>query len=336
MEEFAITHGDDAPSGENLEYDPVFTDMLRIAQPGEERQVGDEIVPGTPSDPAQVSQAAAEVLARSHDLRAAVVMAEARTRADGLPAFADMARYIAFCLRDHWATCHPQLDADDDDDPTMRVNAVSELAAPSGMVRTLRLAPLTQSATFGRISLRDIEVVEGTVAPPQDGSSVPDSGAVGAAFKDTEDGILAERLVAAQTALTALTEVDAVFDERLPGRGPDLTAPQNVLRRMITRLSAEVGVPVDAGADDAPGGAAPAASATVPGAIGGTDDVRRMLDQIMDYYERHEPSSPVPVLLRRAHRLVGADFLTIVRDMAPSGMKNVANVGGIADAEDDD
>ncbi len=39
----------------------------------------------------------------------------------------------------------------------------------------------------------------------------------------------------------------------------------------------------------------------------------------MGYYARQEPSRPVPILLTRAKRLVGADFMTIMKDMAPQG-----------------
>ena len=35
--------GDDSPSGENLEYDPLFTEMELAGQPGEESQIGDEV-----------------------------------------------------------------------------------------------------------------------------------------------------------------------------------------------------------------------------------------------------------------------------------------------------
>ena len=55
------------------------------------------------------------------------------------------------------------------------------------------------------------------------------------------------------------------------------------------------------------------------------------LDRIMQYYERQEPSSPVPILLARAKRLVNADFMTIMRDLAPSGLDNVNMVGGLQD-----
>ena len=39
--------GDDAPSGENLEYDPAFTEMELAAQPGEESVVGNETIEAT-------------------------------------------------------------------------------------------------------------------------------------------------------------------------------------------------------------------------------------------------------------------------------------------------
>ena len=56
--------------------------------------------------------------------------------------------------------------------------------------------------------------------------------------------------------------------------------------------------------------------------------------KIIEYYKKNEPSSPVPVLLRRAKALVGADFMTIIKDMAPNGVENVEVVGGAQAHED--
>ena len=47
----------------------------------------------------------------------------------------------------------------------------------------------------------------------------------------------------------------------------------------------------------------------------------RALDEIIRYFERAEPSSPVPLLLRRAQRLVDKNFLDILRDLAPDGVQ---------------
>jgi type VI secretion system protein ImpA len=59
----------------------------------------------------------------------------------------------------------------------------------------------------------------------------------------------------------------------------------------------------------------PAAS----GEIQSREDVVRMLDRITEYYNKNEPSSPVPLLLQRAKRLVSADFMSIIKDIASDG-----------------
>ena len=70
--------GGDAPSGEDPEYDPAFIELEIKAQHGEERQVGDTIVPGEDPDFKEVAQKAVSVLEQAHDLRAAIFLAEAQ------------------------------------------------------------------------------------------------------------------------------------------------------------------------------------------------------------------------------------------------------------------
>ena len=144
--------GDDEPSGENLEYDPVFTEMELAAAPGEERQMGDSVLAAEEPDWREVAQKATAVLEQSHDIRAAVYLATAELAMRGLPGFADVTGYIRGCLEDYWDTCHPQLDADDDNDPTMRVNAVLALADANTVLRGLRRAPLTETVASSSAS----------------------------------------------------------------------------------------------------------------------------------------------------------------------------------------
>ena len=58
------------------------------------------------------------------------------------------------------------------------------------------------------------------------------------------------------------------------------------------------------------------------------DDVLQSLERLLQYYARHEPSSPLPVLLRRAKNLVNADFATSGRDLIPDGMAQFENLRG--------
>jgi type VI secretion system protein ImpA len=328
------SHSDDAPSGENLEYDPVFTELEIVAQPGEERQAGEEILAAEDPDFREISAKAVEVLQRSNDLRAAVYLAGATLRLDGLAGFAGVLDYIHSCLDQYWDSCHPQLD-EDDGDPTMRVNAVQALADRDTILRALRLAPLSDSRTFGQLSLRDINIAEGEIAAPANMDKVPDAASVSAAFQDTDDEFLTRSLAAAVAAQASAAAISAKFNEMLPGQGPDLDELARTLKQITGKLQQHGGLEVAAGEDSAeeetPAGAAPAATAAtvIPGAINSPGDVSNAIDRIVAYYEREEPASPVPVLLLRAKRLVGADFMAIIKDMAPEALDSVRRIGGI-------
>ncbi|WP_291730264.1 type VI secretion system protein TssA [Leisingera sp. F5] len=347
--------GGDAPSGENLEYDPAFTEMELAAQPGEESVVGNETIEATDPDYREVQKKALEVLERSHDLRAAVFLGDALLHSEGLTGFADVTAYVRGCLEEFWESCHPELD-EDDGDPTMRINAVQDLCGqPDGMAgasplyRSLRRAPLSESRGFGRFCLRDIEIAEGVMTAPESMEHIPDTATIGAAFQDSDEDIVAERLAAIEAAEENVRAISAVFDEQTPGQGPDLSGLIKLLQQIAKRIrdygnistgseaadeeAAEDGAAEDGGADapTAGGRAAPGA----PGVINSPADVSNALDRIIGYYRRAEPSSPLPILLHRAKKLVGADFLTIMNDMAPQGVENVHLIGGI-DEDDDD
>lgn len=343
--------GSDAPSGENLEYDPAFTEMELAAQPGEESVVGDETIEATDPDYREVQKKALEVLERSHDLRAAVFLGDALLHSEGLTGFADVTTYMRGCLEQFWDTCHPELD-EDDGDPTMRINAVQDLCGqPEGMAgasplyRSLRRAPLSESRGFGRFCMRDMEIAEGLMTAPASMEHVPDTATIGAAFQDSDDEVIAARLAAVETAAENVRAISAVFDEQTPGQGPDLGALIKLLQQIAKRIRdyGDVETATDADEPEAESDAedmAPAAvsggrvAAAAPGAINSPADVSNALDRIISYYRRAEPSSPLPILLERCKRLVGADFLTIMNDMAPQGVDNVHLIGGIE--EDDD
>lgn len=332
--------GDEAPSGENLEYDPTFTELELAAQPGEERQMGDEVQSGDGPDFREVREKALQILERSHDIRAAVFLAHAELSLTGIPGFGETISYIRGCLEQYWETCHPPLD-EDDGDPIMRVNAIRDLCGdpdgmggPSAIYSALRRAPITDSRTFGRISLRDIQIAEGEITAGED-ESVPDSASINAAFQDTDAEVIAGISQAAQQAVLDIDAIGAAFDENVPGQGPDLGPLKKQLKTIVSKAASYGGVSVEEDAtDESETGqeAAPSSGGGAGvGAINSPNDVINALDRIMDYYKRSEPSSPLPLLLDRAKRLVSADFVTIIKDMAPSGVENVNLIGGLED-----
>jgi len=57
------------------------------------------------------------------------------------------------------------------------------------------------------------------------------------------------------------------------------------------------------------------------------------LDKVCDYFEQSEPSSPLPLLLRRARRLSMKSFLEIIQDISPDGIDQVTALGGLDSAD---
>lgn len=327
-------HGDDAKSGENLEYDPAFVEMELVAQPGEERQEGDKILEAEDPDYADVVQKAEAVLERSHDIRAAVFYAEAVLHTRGLPGFAEATAFVRGCLETYWDSCHPELDEDDDNDPTMRINAVQGLSGGETVIRALRRTALTDSRMFGQMSLRSMDIADGTIAAPADMTEIPDTAAISAAFQDTDSEKVQGIVAAAQAAEADIAAIDAIFIEKTPGQGPDLAAVSKTLKLIVRRIADASGVAVgdeepEAEVEGEETVGAPRQSPA--GAINSQADVLNALDRIIAYYARSEPSSPVPILLERSKRLVGADFVSILNDIAPIGMDQLKQAGGIKD-----
>ena len=347
----AAREGDD-PSGENLEYDYDFMQLQIAAEPGQERQAGAEILAAEDPDFKDVEAKALAVLERSHDLRAAVLLAAAVLHTKGLKGFADAVAYVKGCLEQYWDTCHPQLDADDDNDPTMRINAVQGLsdrsavmAAPAPVTLGLRRVALTNSRNFGKLTLRDLQMVSGEVPPPEGQNAPYDKATVAAAFADTGEEAVAETLVAIRAVQADLKAIDAIFAAQTPGYGPDLDELKKTMSQIARYVAEHVsGAEVEADDEDDAAGGGGAARSFAPrrsggamlGSIGTADDARAALDSVIDYFKSFEPSSPVPISLERAKRLVGADFMTIMKDMAPAGLDSVMMIGGITENDNDD
>jgi len=345
--------GDDAPSGEDMEYDADFINLEIAATPKEEQVMGNEVLAAEEPDYPEVKKAAVKVLEKSHDLRAAVFYANAAIRTEGIAGFEGALAYIRGVVETYWETLHPQLDPDDDNDPTMRVSTIKNLMDNDTVMRGLRLAPLTDSRTMGRFSLRDIHIASGEIPPPKGEDKPPDATAISPSFQDTDPA----RFVALREAVAKCREhvkaIGAKFDAEVGSLGPDFVPLERVLYDINKALDQYMpadeeeeeavpsddgaGVPGEEGEADEGDGAAvarPAAAAVKGvGSIATRRDVQKAIEKICDYYKKNEPSSPVPAILMRAHRLVMADFETILQDLAPEGLEKYRMVAGAS--EDD-
>jgi type VI secretion system protein ImpA len=259
---------------------------------------------------------------------------------DGMTGMRDGLQVIHGLISRYWDTVYPELDPDDDNDPTMRVNVLVTLCAAS-MLRKVREAPIVSHRALGRFSLRDVQVVTGQMALPE-GRPAPDAASLDAAFMEVDLEELAATAGAVADSMAAVQEIEDEVTEKVgASQAPDLSALRDVLKEVKHELDQRLsrrGVTVDEAeepGDPAASGGAGAAAGVAPqrmqGEITSREDVVRMLDKACQYFAKNEPTSPVPLILERAKRLIGKNFLEILRDMAPDGLHQAQNLAGVTD-----
>ncbi len=278
LEALLAARDGDEPSGENLEYDFDFMQLQIAAQPGEERQAGNEILAAEDPDFKDVEAQALGILERAHDLRAAVILANAVLHTKGLKGFAEAVAYIKGCLEQHWDTCHPQLDADDDNDPTMRINAVKGLGGSDSVLSSLRRAALTNSRNFWPTEPARHSDCSRVRCPRRKGRTRNTTAPrLRRRLPIPAKRLLGVTLAAIKSALSDVKAIEGIFSDKTPGYGPDLDDLRKMLQQLSRHVSEHVAAPAEAessddDADEAEGGDAddgPAAAPARRGAGGG-------------------------------------------------------------------
>ncbi|MHC6223450.1 type VI secretion system protein TssA [Pseudomonas sp. X10] len=326
----------DYPCGEDLEYDPDFLQLERDAQGRPERVMGDAIQPAEPPQWRQIEQSCTALLQRSKDLRITHFLLQANLALHGLPGLAASLELISALLREYWLHLHPQLDAEDDNDPTVRINALAGLTCDTN-IALLRDAVLVRSRAFGPVTLRAALHAGGMQHFASEHLSAEE---LAAALRDSDPEQLQQARQALSQAREACEAIEhQVSDQVGSASGVDLAALKQPLRQawqVLADYAPGVDIPstefsdTPSDTDDQPVPVAPRAAqpAMRPGEISSREDVLQSLERLLQYYARHEPSSPLPVLLRRAKNLVNADFATIVRDLIPDGLSQFETLRG--------
>ncbi|WLH46213.1 type VI secretion system protein TssA [Pseudomonas beijingensis] len=328
-----------SPCGEDLEYDADFLRLERDSRGQPERSMGDSILPAEPPEWRSIQQQSLDLLQRSKDLRITHFLMQSSLALEGLPGMARVLTLISELLKQYWAELHPRLDADDDNDPTVRINALAGLTSDVTL-RLLRESILTRSRTFGAVSLRAAANASGLQSFPDENLGAEQ---LAGALLDSDPEqleITRAALLEARSAAEAIEQ--QVSDQVGSAQGVDLGPLKQPLKMALQILgqfapqSGDSALP-DSVSDDsaetteyasAPSAPRHTSNSTVSGDINNRDDVLRSLDRILAYYTRHEPSSPLPVLLNRAKNLVHADFAAIVRNLIPDGMSQFENLRG--------
>jgi type VI secretion system protein ImpA len=276
----------------------------------------------------EIQDLAVEMLGWSKDLRILAHLAAAVLRTEGPRPFFQLVHVGSEWLKAYWDQVYPRIE----DDAIFRRNALNCLTDRPAVIDGLRRAPLVISRQHGRISFRDLEVAAGS-AQPIDDQPGPGEAQISAAFAELPiDDLRALRsgVAEAEADLRAIDEKvrGEAGIEAAPEFDPLLATLKQLGAALQTQLASHPAAsPADAGVADGDGAAGGGAIAV--GAIRSRQDAIRALDAAAEFFRRNEPSSPVPLLVDRAKRLIAKDFLEVLADVAPEALASAKAAGGI-------
>lgn len=330
---------EDKPCGEDFTYHPAFQNLETISRGKAETQFS----PAEEPDWKAVRDAALEVLGQSKHLSASVILCSALLKVGGLEGLRDGFAVVRGLTEKYWDGLYPKLDAEDNNDPIERLNILNNLSG-GRFITQLKQVLLCNSPAMGRITLQQIITAKekaGQAEPAggkKDSDSTPDLNQIQAAFRDAGSDTAKITLVLVNEVIGHVQGIESFLDSTLgAGKGVNFEPLDKLFVIMKSAVAphastgdASAGQPSD-GNPALPAGGGKSSAKGGPGLSGSIQtraDVIKALDLICDYYRDNEPSSPVPLILQRAQRLVAMDFMEIVTDLTPDALTQLQVITG--------
>jgi type VI secretion system protein ImpA len=303
-----------APCGASLEYDAEYAILLSRMTPRGEAQYGDFVGASEVPNWAEIERDCRRLLLRTRDINLFVWLCRARARLAQAQGLAQSLSMLATVLQTWPEAIHPQMVIEGQIEPDVRANALAGLADPEGLLGDVREI-VVASSTAMRLTVRD---VERAFAVPRfaDASSPESVSRQLEAQRATTDAKAPVHLLA--QAAGHARAIDEWSMHQLGGDAPSL---QGLLRLLDLFVAPEAGERVEPKAQMTnENGNSPAEEAgelapvqgrmLISHAAGGRtrEDVLANIRAARDWFEAHEPSSPVVVLLKQAERMVGKRF----------------------------
>lgn len=288
------------PCGPSLEYDAEYAVLLSRMSPRGDAQYGQFV--GTPEAPnwAEIERDCRRLLLRTRDINLFVWLCRARTRVAQAAGLAQSLTVLSEVLERWPDAMHPQLVVEGERDPAVRANALAALADPDGLLGDVREIVVAANAAR-HLTVREIErawSVPRLVDAPSPESVAQQLAQLRLAANGDADApvnLLSEALRATRQiadwavrqlggdapSLQALIDLLKPFDEIDVVRRTEPVSPrEGVLRPSVSGLASR-------------------------------DDALQAIRSARQWFENHEPSSPVAVLLKQAERMVGQRFALV-------------------------
>lgn len=255
-----------------------------------------------------IQKEALQLAAGTKHLHLAVILADCGLTLEGLAGFCDGLRLIREWCESFWDHLYPH---------EMRHALVDSLSYPRFLTKPRRIT--LAKGPGGSFSFEDYEkALEDERG--DDSEAANQARLVLGTFRTTAREQHATNLVKIEEALGHAKTIEAIFEEKNSDEPANLMDLRDLLNRMADSIRPLADATV-AGASESGGFEIQHRAGGTVGAfavaIGSRAHAGEQLENIAQYFETNEPSSPLPYLLRRARRCIGMTFLDLVDELAP-------------------
>jgi type VI secretion system protein ImpA len=276
-----------------------------------------------------------------------VILSLALLKRNGLHGFLQGLKLLRGYVEQFWDCVYPRLDPKDPENDPTRSNVLSSLSPRLGkegayrFLSLLRTVPLSHGRQTN-YSFRDILRAQGKL-PTGGNKNAPTLEQIEGSFRDSYPASVTARRQTAEALQAILAELEslekAFATKAGEGPTPDFESLRSTLEGMVECFPAAPppvvtdtlppvvthtnGIAEDPRAEkrnDPHSGAARNGFST--GSIQSRQDVKEALEAVRIYYQKHEPSSPVPLLLDCAIPMVEKGFKDIMTDL-PAAIREI-------------
>lgn len=330
----------DSVAGNNIEYDEEFLSLSALLQDKPEQQFGDILVEAGTKDWNAIYQACIGILTnKSKDLLVMSYFTQSATALHGIQGFKEGLYVITNNLKQFWADIFPTLtDEEGEYDPDFRINALSLFFTYDGLIRELKNSPLITNGLSGRVyQLREIEAL-------LEGQSVDYPGDTQRLAIDIKIALDEENspISHLKHAYQLIQEIKAIFQANEIYTPLKFDTLEHLIQKFLALSENDETSPAPTNTDNAHSPAQTSASSEIQPKqnwanyqVSSREDAELLLEKICKYFEKHEPSHPAPLFIRRIQKLMNLNFYEIMRDISPESLDRLDNLVGQPVTDDD-
>ncbi len=351
LEELTTKLADGA--GENLEYDTLYTRMDELAVPVPAQEIGENVVEGRDADYRELNKTCLALWGKTRDLRVAVYYTISSCCLDGLEGLSRGLKVIKYLIDELWDSFYPQLDPDDDNDPTERINILNMLSPPSGsyndqiqFLARFRGLKLADGLPY---TLRDVLIAQGILSSRDE---PVDYSLLQAQMRGVSYEAINAKLNLTAEIQELLDGITETFNGHIGDSGYlNFEAFNKELKHLKKFYEQYAGTPAAPESVNESAAAPESQSAPVKAApqavqipadsfdiktytVKNRADALMLIQKCAEYFKKAEPTSPLPYLLARSLRMAEMNFVDILAEIDQNALEKVKEQLGVLPTQD--